>query len=294
MAQTSNVFKLAVASGKGGTGKTLLSTNLASFVSEFDDVLLVDLDVEEPNDSIFVKGLVSDVYPQFKMVPQWDVTRCDLCGDCVDICNFNALVKVGKMIVVYENLCHSCHACSELCHKNALPMKKHHVGDVSVIKSQNLTLLEGRLNVNEEQPVALINNEHSLVNQNWSKYNYQIFDSPPGTSCSMVASTGKCDYILLVTEPTPFGLNDLKLAVDAAKLMKRPFGVVINKYGSGNKDVEEYCRDNGIEVLGKIPFDISIAERYSKGELLLDKHCFRSVVSSLYNKLENIRISQNG
>lgn len=279
-------FKVAIASGKGGTGKTLVSTSLAAYIGEFESVLLADLDVEEPNDAIFIKGDLKDIQPQFRFVPDWDITRCDMCGMCEELCNFNALAALDGMVVVYEKLCHSCYACSEMCPKEALPMKKSHIGDISYFNMGMVTLLEGRLNVNEEQPVGLI----KLVQERSVKCDqearFHIFDSPPGTSCSMIASIEECDQLLLVTEPTPFGLNDLVLALQAARLLDKPVAVVVNRYGSGNAMVEEYCKENNIDVVARIPYDMTIAERYSKGGLMLDKHCFRSVIAGIFNYLE--------
>lgn len=286
MGLTDNPFRVAIASGKGGTGKTLVSTHLAAFIGEFENVLLADLDVEEPNDAIFIKGDLKDIQPQFRFVPDWDITRCDMCGLCEGLCNFNALVALDGMIVVYEKLCHSCYACTEMCPKEALPMKKSHIGDISYYQNGMVTVLEGRLNVNEEQPVGLI----KLVQDNSRKYDknarFHIFDSPPGTSCSMIASIEECNQLLLVTEPTPFGLNDLVLAVQAARLLDKQVAVIVNRYGSGNAMVEEYCNENNIDIVARIPYDMKIAEQYSKGGLMLDKHCFRSIISGIFNYLE--------
>jgi MinD superfamily P-loop ATPase len=173
-----------------------------------------------------------------------------------------------------------------MCPKEALPMKKSHIGDISYYQNGMVTFLEGRLNVNEEQPVGLI----KLVQESSGKYyenaRFHIFDCPPGTSCSMIASIEECNQLLLVTEPTPFGLNDLVLAVQAARLLDKQVAVIVNRYGSGNAMVEEYCNENNIDIVARIPYDMTIAEQYSKGGLMLDKHCFRSIIAGIFNYIE--------
>lgn len=264
-------LKIAIASGKGGTGKTLLATNLASFISQTQPALLVDLDVEEPNDFIFIKGKTESITEQFKMIPEWEAAKCSLCGNCSATCKYHAVVKLGPMIAVFNELCHSCYACSELCPEDALPMKPHKMGEISKINNGNLTFLESRLQVGEEQAVPLINQTHSLVNQSYRDVEVQIFDCPPGTTCPVIAATKHTDFVILVTEPTPFGLNDLKLAVETIQQLKKPMGVVINRYGIGDSSVEKYCEDAGIPIIVRIPFSRQIAGLYSTGTLVFDQ-----------------------
>jgi len=261
-------FKIAIASGKGGTGKTLLSTNLASFISQSKSALLVDLDVEEPNDFLFIKGETTNKQDHYKMIPEWVESKCTFCGTCTDSCKYHAVIQLGRNIEVFKELCHSCYACSELCPENALPMQKYKMGETITISDKDLTFIEGRLEVGEEQAVPLINQVHELVTSNFGQVKIQVFDCPPGTSCPVVAASKNADYVILVTEPTPFGLNDLKLAVKTMRSLKKPMGVVINRYGVGNQDVENYCKTENIDVLAKIPFDKRIASFYSKGELV--------------------------
>jgi MinD superfamily P-loop ATPase len=264
-------LKIAIASGKGGTGKTLLSTNLATYLSQTQKTLLVDLDVEEPNDFIFISGKTENISDKFKMIPEWDESKCTLCGICSNSCKYHAVIQLGTFIGVFKELCHSCYACSELCPTNALPMEKHKIGELKTILNGNLTFIESRLEVGEEQAVPLIHQTNDLVEKNYIDIPVQIFDCPPGTSCPVIAATKIADFVVLVTEPTPFGLNDLKLAVETMQDVKKPFGVVINRYGVGNKDVEKYCNREQIPILAQIPFDRQIAEHYSKGELVYDK-----------------------
>lgn len=288
MKMNKNIIKIAVASGKGGTGKTLLSTNLAAYIGETQNVLLADLDVEEPNDAIFFTGKLKSVLPQYKMIPQWDSQKCTMCGLCAKVCNYGAVVNLGDSISIFGQLCHNCYACSELCPVDALPMKESHMGDINVFDNGYVHLLEGRLNTNEEHSVPLINKVHQEVQKNYSHIKYQIFDSPPGTACPVVAATGKCDYVILVTEPTPFGINDLTLAVDMLRVFEKPIGVIINRDGAGDEKIEEFCEKEGIALLGRIPFDMKIAKAYSKGELLLDDSSFRAIMSTVFNAIEKL------
>jgi MinD superfamily P-loop ATPase len=267
----SRPLKLAIASGKGGTGKTLLATNLAAKYSLTKSTLLVDLDVEEPNGFIFIKGKTERVSDQFKMIPEWDEPNCTLCGLCSSTCKYHAVVQLGKFIAVFKELCHSCYACSELCPTQALPMKKHKIGEMTTISSGYLTFIESRLELGEEQAVPLIHQTRQFVNENYKHNEIQIFDCPPGTSCPVIAATREADFVILVTEPTPFGLNDLKLAVETMHKLEKPMGVVINRDGIGNADVESYCEQSKIPVMAKIPFKREIAGHYSKGELVYDK-----------------------
>lgn len=181
------------------------------------------------------------------------------------------MVQLGTFIAVFKELCHSCYACSELCPVGDLPMQPHKMGELKTIISNNLTFVESRLQPGEEQAVPLIHQTHDLVTANHANIPVQIFDCPPGTSCPVIAATKPADFVILVTEPTPFGLNDLKLAVETMQKLEKPLGVVINRHGIGNSDVENYCLDEKIPVLAKIPFNRQLAGLFSKGELVYDK-----------------------
>jgi len=264
-------MKIAIASGKGGTGKTTLSANLAAFLSENESVVLADLDVEEPNSGLFIRGKLVYEEEKYKMIPNWDEDVCTLCGECQKNCNFHAVIQLGPQILVFPELCHSCYACSELCPVNALPMVPQRMGQLKQFWYNNIDFIESRLDIGQEQAVPLIAQTIEFVDTHFDNDIIQLFDSPPGTSCPVIEATKEADYVILVTEPTPFGLHDLKLAVETMKALKKEFGVVINRYGVGNDDVVEYCLHENIPVLAKIPNSRKVAEIYSKGQLIYDK-----------------------
>lgn len=264
-------MKIAIASGKGGTGKTTISTNLASYLSENIKVVLVDLDVEEPNSGLFIKGELVNEEEKFKMIPQWVQSTCTLCGNCQKVCNFHAIIQLGTMILVFPELCHSCYACSELCPTESLPMIQKKMGDLKEYKKANLSFIESRLVIGEEQAVPLIHQTMKYVDEKFEDDVLKIYDSPPGTSCPVIEATKNADFVLLVTEPTPFGLHDLKLAIDTMKELKKDFGVIINRDGIGNSGLEDYCKQENITIVAKIPDNRKIAELYSSGNLLYDE-----------------------
>ena len=264
-------MKIAIASGKGGTGKTTVSTNLASLLAERKNVVLTDLDVEEPNSGLFISGKKIREEDKFKMIPEWKKDECILCGNCQKVCNFNAVMKLGKMIMVFPELCHGCYACSELCPTKSLPMIPKKMGELKHFKSGNLDFIESKLIIGEEQAVPLIKQTLDYVDENFPKRTIKIFDAPPGTSCPVIEATKDADLILLVTEPTPFGLHDLILAIETMKELKKEMGVIINRFGIGDNNVEKYCEENNIPIIAKIPNMRKIAEIYSGGNLIYTK-----------------------
>ncbi len=276
-------MKIAVASGKGGTGKTTLSSNLANFLAKDFSVLLTDLDVEEPNAKIFFSGTEKMKEEKYKMIPVWDESKCTLCNICQESCNFNAILKLGNTINVFPELCHSCYACSELCPTSALPMSQKKIGELKYFENEKISFIEAKLSIGEEQAVPLIKQTNDFIKENFKNHQIYIYDSPPGTSCPVIETTKNVDLIILVTEPTPFGFHDLKLAVDTMEELDKEFAVVINKYGIGNNDVENYCKSNGIDIIAKIPNDKKIAELYSNGKLLFEN------IPEVKNELEKIR-----
>ena len=264
-------MKIAIASGKGGTGKTTLSVNLSAYLAEKEEVVLSDLDVEEPNSGLFINARVLHEEEKYKMVPEWKEDQCTLCGICQEVCNFHAVIQLGEMIMVFPELCHGCYACSELCPADTLPMVPKKMGVLKHLRNDKLSFIESRLDIGEEQAVPLIKQSHEYVDEHFRDDIIRIYDSPPGTSCPVIEVTKDVDYVILVTEPTPFGLHDLKLAVETMKELKKAFGVVLNRHGIGNDGVLRYCEDEGIPVLAKIPNDRKIAELYSEGELIYNE-----------------------
>lgn len=264
-------MKIAVTSGKGGTGKTTLSTNLAAFLAEEENPVLADLDVEEPNSGLFIRGDEQKREIIYKQIPEWQKEKCTFSGNCQNVCNFNAILKLGPEILVFPELCHSCYACSELCPSNALDMVPHRIGELIHYKFGRLDFVEGRLDIGQEQAVPMIAQTKEYVSKNFPGSDITIFDTPPGTSCPVIESIKDADYVILVTEPTPFGLHDLKLAVDVVEKLELRAGVVLNRHGIGNDSVEKYCEMEEIPLIAKIPNSRKIAELYSRGEMLYDK-----------------------
>jgi len=283
-------MNIAIASGKGGTGKTTLSTNLAMLLTESQKVVLSDLDVEEPNSGLFIEAELLHEENKFKMIPEWIEDNCSLCGICQDVCNFHAVIQLGTKIMVFPQLCHSCYACSELCPTEALPMIPKKMGVLKHFNQGNLSFIESRLDIGEEQAVPLIAQTIQYVNENFSDNIIRIYDAPPGTSCPVIEATKDADFVILVTEPTPFGLHDLKLAVETMRELKKDFSVVVNRYGIGNDDVLKYCTTEAISVLAKIPNDRRIAELYSSGKLIYNQH---SEVRKQLDSIKNYTLELN-
>lgn len=264
-------MKIAIASGKGGTGKTTLSTNLASYLAETNRVVLTDLDVEEPNSGLFLNSELTHSEDKYKMIPQWKENDCTLCGICQEVCNYHAVIQIMDSIMVFPELCHSCYACSDLCPEDALPMEKRRMGVTRRFRlNSHLEFIESRIDIGVEQATPLIEQTRKAIKQNYLQNWFVILDSPPGTSCPVMEAVKDADLVLLVTEPTPFGFHDLKLAMDTMNELGKPFAVVINKYGIGNDEVLDYCRKNGIPVLGKLPHLTEAAALYSKGKTMVD------------------------
>jgi MinD superfamily P-loop ATPase len=263
--------KIAISSGKGGTGKTTVAANLAALISEKMPVALIDLDVEEPNSGIFFKNDLLHTENKYKDVPDWHEDRCVPCNICKDVCNFNAIIRLGDQIIPFPELCHSCYACVELCPEKALVMRQERIGVLNHYRKNDLDFIEGILDIGTEQPVPLISQTIGYADKNIDRNILKIYDTPPGTSCPVIEATKNVDLVLLVTEPTPFGLHDIKLSIEAMRVLEKPIAVIINRDGIGNDDTEIYCKKENIDIVAKFPNQRKIAELYSNGELIYDK-----------------------
>jgi len=257
-------MRIAIASGKGGTGKTTVATNLAYMASrDGQSVAYVDCDVEEPNGHIFLKPKITDRKPIGTLIPHVDDDICTHCGKCGEICQYSAIVCIGKKVLVYPELCHGCGGCAMVCPVDAITELSQERGTLEKGASGAIRFLHGLLNVGEIASPPLIRAVKAAVNGP----DLTILDAPPGTSCPVIESVRDADYVVLVTEPTPFGLHDMKLAVEMVRALRLPFGVVINRADLGDDKTTFYCRQEKIDILEEIPDDRRIAEAYSRGVL---------------------------
>jgi MinD superfamily P-loop ATPase len=263
------MIRIAIASGKGGTGKTFVATNIFySLINNDIDAILADCDAEAPDDAFFFDTEPVSSYEVTKPVPVIDTNKCTFCGKCHDYCNYNAIFILPelKIIKVFDELCHGCGACSVACTDDAINEKPVSLGTVSTFSvNGHSALIEARTNIGIMSPVSVIK---SAIRQTGNKAGVVILDSPPGTSCPFIQTVSASDYVILVTEPTPFGLSDLKQSVFTLRKTGQPFGVIVNRSGLGNKDVYQWLEDNNIPLLMEIPFDEEIARIYSGGSLL--------------------------
>lgn len=251
---------IAVASGKGGTGKTLVATSLALSLGQ--NVQLLDCDVEEPNAAIFIKPQIEKTIKASVLIPGIDESKCDYCGKCAAVCEYHALVVAKNKVLVFPEMCHSCGACALLCPRQAISEQAREIGRIEI----GGRFIQGCLNVGEVMSPPLIRQVKELIDPSRTV----IIDSPPGTSCPVITAVKGSDFCLLVTEPTPFGLNDLILAVEMVRKLGIQFGVLINRSDLGDDKTEAYCEAEKIPVLMRIPFKKEIAQAYSKGIPLIE------------------------
>lgn len=274
---------ISVASGKGGTGKTTIAANMAYSINA--EVQLLDCDVEEPNAHLFLHPDFFREEKAFTPIPKVDERACTLCKKCMEICRFRAITVIGETVLTFPELCHGCGGCIEICPENAIREAGRELGIVEKGKRTNLSFVHGRLRIGEAMSPPLIRK----VREQQESSGTIIIDAPPGTSCPVIASIKNTDFVIMVTEPTPFGLHDLKLGVEAVKLLGIPKGLVINRSDMGDDSVKQYAEQEELPVLMEIPFDRKIAELYSRGELMAEALPeWKNRFQDLFSRIESI------
>lgn len=279
-------MKIAIASGKGGTGKTTVAVSLAL---SLENTQIIDCDVEEPNVHLFLKPKISQKIPVKTLIPEIDYEKCDFCRRCSEICVYNALTVLkfneneGE-VLIFPQLCHGCGGCILLCPKGAIKEGEREIGIISIGEKDGIKFIEGRLNISEVLAPKIIEKAKSYIEPD----KIVILDAPPGTTCPVVETLKDVDFCLLVTEPTPFGLHDLELAYKVTQALNIPSGVIINK---SEKDelIEDFCKKNNIPIFLKIPFKTEIAEAYSKGiPLVKALPEYKKVFQEIYQKIKDV------
>jgi MinD superfamily P-loop ATPase len=271
---------LSIASGKGGTGKTSVAVNMALSLG---NVQLLDCDVEEPNAHILLHPKIRATKPVYISTPLVNEEKCDHCGKCAEFCEFNALFVTSEKALFFPELCHSCGGCAIVCPKDAISEKNVEIGVIKMGRADGVELVYGELNVGEPVAVPVIKEVKKQVKKNKTV----IIDSPPGTSCPVIESVYGSDYCILVSEPTPFGLHDLEIAVEVLEKINIPFGVVINRAGIGDRKIYDYCEEKGAPILLEIPFQREIAELYSRGIPFVSKTpAWKNKFQLLMNEVE--------
>lgn len=282
-------MKIAIASGKGGTGKTFISTNLFWSAQKAGiPVTLIDCDAEEPNVREFVKGNIYDNQVINQKIPVIETDKCIFCGKCQTYCNYNAIICLPQQyyIQLIDSLCHDCGACSYICPTGAISEKDKQIGTIRFFDYSPISqIIEGCTEIGVHSPVPVIKQSIQQAPGN----QLILMDAPPGISCPFIATVEKADYVILVTEPTPFGLNDLQLSVETLRIMNKPFGVIINKAGLGDQKTYEWLTDKGVNLLAEIPFDRNIAKLYSQNVILSGENAeyrimFTNLIKSVINK----------
>jgi len=273
---------ISVASGKGGTGKTLVATSLALSLKDIYKVQLLDCDVEEPNGHIFMKPNITRSEAVSIPVPKVDEEKCTHCGKCAEVCAYHAIAVLGEYVLTFPELCHGCGACSYLCPEKAISEVPHEIGVIETGQADGVAFGHGKLNIGQAMAPPVVRKVKSLVD----KDSVVIIDASPGTSCPVVEAIKDSDFCLLVTEPTPFGLNDLVLAVETVRQLRIPCGIVLNRAGVGDGKTEEYCRKENIPILLTIPLDTNIASFYSRGVPLVEgMPDYKNSFIELYEKI---------
>jgi MinD superfamily P-loop ATPase len=276
-------MKLCVASGKGGTGKTTVATNLALSIDE--PVQLIDCDVEEPNAHLLLHPELEKTEPVYTEIPLINRALCTNCSACSQFCQFNAIFTTAEKILIFPELCHSCGGCAKVCPSKAITWEKYKIGTLHFSTVDDIELIYGELEIGKPMSVPIIKAAKKYMCQN----GLIILDSPPGTSCPFVETVRGSDFCILVTEPTPFGLHDLKIAVEVLQRINVPFGVVVNRAGIGNAELYDYCKKEKITILLEIPYQRRIAELYSQGmPFSLELPEWTEKFQTLYKKIKEL------
>ena len=275
---------ISVASGKGGTGKTTIAVNLALYLAQngTESIQFLDCDVEEPNAYIFLRPEIQKRQKVCILVPQVDKTKCNFCGKCAQVCAYNAIAVLKDKVLVFPQLCHGCGGCALFCPEGAITEKEREIGLLEQGKTRQIDFIQGKLNISEPMATPIIREVKKKIDANA----ISIIDVAPGTSCPVIEAVNQSDFCLLVTEPTPFGLNDLKLAVEVLRKLKVKFGVIINRAGIGDDKVKKYCEDEKIEVLAEIPYDRNVAVLYSHGISILIEADYARIFEKLWDSIK--------
>lgn len=273
-------MRIAVLSGKGGTGKTLLSVNIAACIK---NSTYVDCDVEEPNGHLYFKPTDVKISEVFSDSPQININKCTACRKCAEFCAFNAIAIIGKKPMVFDEVCHACGGCTIVCPEGAISEKKRKVGEVHFGKSEDVRVMGGILNIGEASGMPVID----LLEENMDDNSITFVDCPPGCGCATMECVKNSDKCILIAEPTIFGAHNLQMVHELAKLFNKPCGVVLNKYGEGKNPSEEYCMENNLPIIGKIPFDEQLGLYHSNAQIAVrESDDYRKLFLDLYKSVE--------
>lgn len=278
---------ICIAGGKGGTGKTTVAANLAvTLARQGVTVTYLDCDVEEPNGHLFLHPTLEQSDRVTVPIPQVNLDLCNGCGECANMCQFNAITVLNGSALIFPELCHSCGGCRLVCPTGAITPRRQAIGTVETGTAKGLNFVQGRLDIGQVKTPSVIQG----VKHHIPATGIAILDAPPGTSCPVVETLRTADYVVLVTEPTPFGLHDLKLVIEMARVLRIAFGIVVNRSGIGDRALYHYCEAENIEILGEIPDDRRIAVAYSQGQLAVEvlpeaQTQFTRLAETLLNKV---------